>query len=98
MDNGSSANSLDVDQSNVMMMEDLPDTPVQYVVHGDIVLTGDVCDDVGLVFNKKSGKQADSASGHLSIMSTQQPRRASAVGEKVCAAPKKVKLKSRQPK
>lgn len=61
-----------------MMMEDAPEQAfiAQDVVHDDIALTANVCDDVGLgssVQQNLSGKQADSASDHSYTMSAQLP-------------------------
>ncbi|KAL7382172.1 hypothetical protein ABVT39_017893 [Epinephelus coioides] len=49
-DNGSSANNLAADQSNVIMMEDTPEWAFDAhdVMYDDIALTTNVCDDVGL--------------------------------------------------
>ena len=77
-DNGSSANNLAADQSNVIM-EDTPEWAFDAhdVLHDDIALTVNVCDDVrfGSSFQQgnPSGKQAASASDHCYSMSTQQP-------------------------
>lgn len=79
VDNGSSANSLAANQSNVMMLEDTSEQAfvAQGVVHDDIALTVNVCEDVGLVSSvqhtNRSGKLAHLASGHSYIISAHMP-------------------------
>lgn len=80
VDTQSTPNSVAAGQSNDIMMKDTPQKAfvAPAVMHDDIALTANVCDDVSVsssIQQKKleSGKRADSASVHSSTVSSQLP-------------------------
>jgi len=100
VDNGSSANSHAVNQSNVMMMEDTSEQAFvgQDVVHDDITLTANVCEDFGL----GSSVQHTNRSGvsdhcyYISESPKTLKRKTCEVKEKLCVTRKKLRLKGQQ--